>query len=297
MSKLRELKISNDRFTIRTSTIGRYLNDIEKTAPLSPEEETRIAKLVKMGDRNAEVKLITSNLRFVFSVAKQYSMDPEILAELISVGNIGLIESARTFDPTRGFKFISHAVWGIRKEILKYLQDSDVIRIPGNQKQQLRHSNRIENILLNKLEREPTIDEISEYFISEGRTLDVKNLLKTRLLGNHPIPFEYDDSGDYKQPSEYLSSDDFADSQIMQSETKKLSADLLNLLTDLEKEVVVKHLGLINNIPYNFSTIGQEIGKTAESARLIYNKAIRKMKSGARNLPKTPRRKITYALN
>jgi RNA polymerase primary sigma factor len=172
-----------ERYTPRQSaSAGYYLNDVSRgNKILSPEDELEIATKASNGDMEARNKLVRANLRFVLSVAKMYTRDPDIYQDLVSVGNIGMIEAAEKFDPSRGFKFISYAVWHIRKEMIKYLVDnSRIVRMPGNRNNYLVRVRRLAAELSSKLDREPTTEELVEVLKGEENEKRALSLLFTQ---------------------------------------------------------------------------------------------------------------------
>ena len=172
---MRQFKIS-DKLTPRmTKAAGSYLGELEKTKLISPEREVELARLAASGDENARNELVTANLRFVVSVAKMYASNPDDFSDVVAAGNMGLIEAAEKFDPTRGFKFISFAVWYIRKEMINYLnENSRTIRIPINQGAILRDLMKAGNEISMREGREATFDESYEEMIEKNEKCNAK---------------------------------------------------------------------------------------------------------------------------
>lgn len=282
---MRQLKIE-DRITERTIGIRRYFNDIENNSYLlSTEEEYELALRVREGDREAYRLLVTANLRFVVSVAKQYSRGGDSLSELIAQGNIGLLEAAEKFDPSRGFKFISFAVWFIRKEILLYLnQFTKTVRVPQSI---ILDSNRIKKAeakLVSSLGRDPLPEEIVDEVVKMGWPMTLEKLEKTRIADrNYSTPLESSNPDDEWSPIDWLDSGDTSSSLLESNDSLKSMSDVLNKLNTQDKELIILRLGLTNGDPLSFHAIGQKYGKTSEWARQNYDKAIRKIKSRIEN--------------
>jgi RNA polymerase primary sigma factor len=282
---MRQLKIE-DRITERTIGIRRYFNDIENNSYLlSTEEEYELALRVREGDREAYRLLVTANLRFVVSVAKQYSRGGDSLSELIAQGNIGLLEAAEKFDPSRGFKFISFAVWFIRKEILLYLnQFTKTVRVPQSI---ILDSNRIKKAeakLVSSLGRDPLPEEIVDEVVKMGWPMTLEKLEKTRIADrNYSTPLESSNPDDEWSPIDWLDSGDTSSSLLESNDSLKSMSDVLNKLNAQDKELIILRLGLTNGDPLSFHSIGQKYGKTSEWARQNYDKAIRKIKSRIEN--------------
>lgn len=280
---MRQLKIE-ERITARTVNIDRYFNDVNTADPLTPDEEYKIAVLATQGDKKATDILIRSNLRFVISVAKQYAMRSEMLGELIAQGNVGLIEAATKFDPSRGFRFISFAVWFIRKEILRYLRDNvKVVRLPHNIILDINRAKKVETRLATKLGREATIAEIEEEMKKQGWDITTD---KIKFIKDHEftgVPLEPVSPEDEWAPIQWMSSDDSAPTQLVDmSDSQTLVNQMLSVLTPVERQVVEARLGLVTQIPEPFSAIAEKHKKSSEWARILYAKAIKKAASYAK---------------
>ncbi len=277
---MRQLKISTDRLTRRTENISRYFTDVERKQMLSSDEETRISRLAQAGDEKAINALIQANLRFVISVAKQYSNAKVPLDDLICQGNIGLCDAARSFDPSRGFKFISYAVWHIRKEILSYLNsDHRVVRVPINVLNDLAKIRRIDESLLQYQGRAGTPEELEVELEKLGRTMTVDQIKKITFADALGIPLESNDPDQPHAPIDWLH-DEYNTSSIVDTldleEVVKLA---LSRLTIIQQDIVVRRLGIGGIIPENFSTISERYERTPEWARALYTKSLRIMKS------------------
>lgn len=279
---MKQLKIS-ERITQRSSNIDRYFNDVGSYTSLTADEEYELAVRIKQGDEAALEKMIRYNLRFVISVAKQYAVQPEILSELIAQGNIGLIDAARTFDPTRGFKFISYAVWHIRKEILQYFNDSHkTVRVPANVTLDLNRARKVESALSTELGRDATLEEIVAKMSELGWETNVKKLERGRILAEGTVHFEASNPDEEWAPVNWVQSESQASEVLDKKEKTKTILRILDQLSPVERDVVILHLGLINDIPVSFREISERHDRTSEWARQKYKKAIRKIKSWAR---------------
>lgn len=282
---MRQLKIQADRRTNRTENISRYFTEVSSLPMLSPDEEFEIGKRVQQGDQAAIEKLISANLRFVVSVAKQYT-NPEVsLEDLICQGNVGLCDAARQFDPTRGFRFISFAVWHIRKEILVYLNtDTRTVRVPQNILTDLSKIRKANEQILQEEERLGTAEEleerISQFSTKEIKADKIQRILQVETKG---VPIDSSISEDILSPIDWLSSDATTTSLTDESDISETVRIALSKLTPIQREVVCRKMGLNGGDPEHFSIIARRHEKTTEWARLVYVKALRimqvKMKS------------------
>lgn len=284
MGKMRDLRIS-EKITNRTKAVERYLSDISGEKMLTMDQEYAVACKIKEGDQDAIDTLVRANLRFVVSAAKQYSSSGVLLEELIAQGNIGLIDAAKTFDPTRGFKFISYAVWHIRKEIMKYLQDLNrTVRLPLNVMQDLNRAKKAESQLLTQLDREATNDEISSQLERMGYYVTPEKVGAIRVFGEKSIPLDSGDIEETFSPIHWLESGDDASGLLKNSERKEIINALFNVLTPMEADVVRRYLGIPGGDPQSFISIGDYHGKSGEWARGIYSRSLRKIKFAATRL-------------
>lgn len=276
---MRQLKIQADRRTNRTENISRYFSEVSNLPLLSPDEEFEIGKRAQQGDQAAIEKLISANLRFVVSVAKQYT-NPEVsLEDLICQGNIGLCDAARQFDPTRGFRFISFAVWHIRKEILVYLNtDTRTVRVPQNILTDLSKIRKANEQILQEEERLGTAEELEER-ISQFSTTGVKADKIQRILQVEAkdVPIDSSISEDVLSPIDWLSSDTTTTMLTDESDINETVRIALSKLTPVQRDVVCRKMGLNGGDPEHFSIIARRYEKTTEWARLVYVKALRIM--------------------
>jgi RNA polymerase primary sigma factor len=288
---MRQFKIT-ERKTDRTDVLERYFSDISGIPILTPDQENEIAVRARGGDEEAKAILIRSSLRFVVSVAKSYSGTKYPLMDLISQGNIGLIESAETFDPSTGFKFISYAIWRIRSNILKYIQSqSRTIRVPQSVQNTMREVRKIHDHFNQTQERDATIPEVieklSEMSDKTWITHNMEHLAAGVAADSFNIPLELrngESEDDVKAPISWLESEDYATDSL----EKKDRAEFVNLLLDTldlrEKKVVMDRMGKNWGAPRSFEDIGAQFGKSAHWANKTYQNAIRKLKIRARKL-------------
>ena len=277
---MRQIKIEN-RITDRTVGIERYFADMDKASNiLSLNEEYELAIRITQGDREAYDRLVKANLRFVISIAKQYSRGGDSLSELIAQGNLGLLEAAQKFDPTRGFKFISFAVWFIRKEILSYLnQSTRTVRLPQSIILDISRIKRVENILSSSLGREPQPEEIVEEVVKMGWPMTLTKFEKTRMAErNRPTPLEPVNPDEDWAPISWLESGSATSSLVEEKDGLSYVMSALNILSEQDRNILTLKLGLRNGDALSFATIGQMYGKTSEWARQHYDKAIRRVR-------------------
>jgi len=274
---MRQLKITKQVTNRDTPSLDKYLHEIGKVDLISPDEEVDLARRIKEGDQKALTKLVNSNLRFVVSVSKQYQNQGLSLPDLINEGNLGLIKAALRFDETRGFKFISYAVWWIRQSILQALaEQSRIVRLPLNKIGSINRINKTFSVLEQKFEREPTIDEIANTL--EISAKEVKEYLKSN--GRHvsmdaPISNE-DDSDMYDV---FTSNDNEMPDCGLMSKSLRLEIErVLTTISPRESDIIRLYFGLNGKHPYSLDEIGEEFGLTRERVRQIKEKAIRRLK-------------------
>lgn len=288
---MREFKIT-ERYTPRSGrALQKYLLEVEKSKVLTADKESELIKKVMEGDEIAREKLLTANLRFVISVAKSYSQDPELFSELIAVGNIGLIEALKHFDPSRGFKFISYAVWHIRKEMLGFLYGSSrTVRIPTNKVQQLRAIKETQSKLTNLTGRDIPMEEAVDHLKESGderfKNFDITSLDYILTADNKPHSLNSqlsseNDSTTWEDviPSEMESPEDEA----IKTSGSNLLTEFLHILTPIEKEIVLRHHGLKDSVlEETFESISDDLRLSTEATRQRYYKALKKLKIHAR---------------
>jgi len=273
---MRQLKISN-QITVRNQSIEKYFNDIALIPLITPDEEVELAVRIQSGDDVALGKLVRANLRFVVSVAKQYAgSNPKVLAELINEGNIGLIKAARKFDETRGFKFISYAVWWVRQAILEYLgKNFSEFKVTARTYNDYKKAERFQENFYNENSREPTIYEIADHLGIHESSVPSILRLKSVVQGDSAVgegsPNSIFDTIEGK--------DDMLHNSINNEHTKKVLFDIIDrLLSNTEGYILKSFFGMIGDEEKNLSDIGKEIGLTRERVRQIKEKAVRKIR-------------------
>ncbi|GJQ61724.1 MAG: RNA polymerase sigma factor RpoD [Melioribacteraceae bacterium] len=266
------------QFTSReTKSLDKYLQDIGKVDLLAAEDEIELARRIKEGDELALERLVKANLRFVVSVAKQYQNQGLTLVDLISEGNLGLIKAAKRFDETRGFKFISYAVWWIRQSILQALaEQSRIVRLPLNRVGALNKIGKAFNELEQQLEREPSADELAEAL--EMDKLELAGALK--IAGRHVSVDAPMSDGENSKLLDILSSSESPDpDHILMDESLRNEIDsTLSQLTPKESEVIKLYFGFNNEHPMTLEEIGEKFSLTRERVRQIKEKALRRLR-------------------
>ncbi len=276
------MKISK-QFTNRESqSLDKYLQEIGKVDLITPEEEIVLAIAIRKGDQKALEKLVKANLRFVVSVAKQYQNQGLTLGDLINEGNLGLIKAAKRFDETRGFKFISYAVWWIRQSILQALaEQSRIVRLPLNRVGALNKIGKAYSNLEQEYEREPSAHELAQELDMDIR--EVSDTLK--ISGRHvsmDAPFAQGEENrllDVLESGEEPSPDFSLMSESLRSEIGRA----LSTLTEREAEVVKLYFGLDKEHSMTLEEIGEKFNLTRERVRQIKEKAIRRLRHASRS--------------
>jgi len=279
---MRQLKISKSITNRQTVSLDRYLQEIGRVDLITAEEEVELARKIKEGDSLALEKLTKANLRFVVSVSKQYQNQGLSLPDLINEGNLGLIKAAQRFDETRGFKFISYAVWWIRQSILQALaEQSRIVRLPLNKIGAINKVRRAFNELEQEYEREPQEYEIAEMLdLSE---LDVKISMKNsrrHVSMDAPLTTDEDSSNMY----ELMSNEDTPDPDkgLVNESLRDEIESLLVSLPKREAEVIRMFFGLNGKTPRSLEEIGAIFDLTRERVRQIKEKAVRRLKINAK---------------
>lgn len=265
-------------------SIEKYLEEIGGYSPLPPEEEIRLARLIRKGDAAALDKLVKANLRFVISVAKEYQGQGLPLQDLISEGNLGLIKAAQRFDETRGFKFISYAVWWIRQSILQALaEQSRVVRLPLNRVGAINKIGRALEQLEKAFGREPSMDEVA--IKMEMTAYEVADVLKTSARHlSLDEPFKEEDGNNLL---DVIESDRYAppDSTLMKESLQVEINKVLSTLKDREAEIIKLYFGLDGDRPLTLEEIGEHFQLTRERVRQIKEKALRRLRHRSRLEP------------
>ena len=280
---MRQLKITQQLTNRDTASLDKYLQDISKEGMITPEEEADLARKIKKGDQVALHKMTKANLRFVVSVAKQYQNQGLTLPDLINEGNLGLIKAAQRFDETRGFKFISYAVWWIRQSILQALaEQARIVRLPSNKIGAIQKINKTLSKLEQQFEREPSVDEVAN--ILELTNKDVSDTMKN--AGRHvsmDAPVSNDESSSANMYDLMESSDNpKPDSELVKESLRNEVERILSTLTLREAEVVNCFFGLNGTVAMSLEEIAQRYDLTRERVRQIKEKAIRRLKQGSK---------------
>jgi RNA polymerase primary sigma factor len=279
---MRQLKITKSITNRESQSLEKYLQEIGKVELITPEEEVKLATLIKQGDQRALDRLTKANLRFVVSVAKQYQNQGLSLPDLINEGNLGLIKAAQRFDETRGFKFISYAVWWIRQSILQSLaEQSRIVRLPLNK---VGLTNRIQkafSLLEQQFEREPSAEELAEML-----GMDIEEVSSTLgINGRHvsmDTPLSEGEENTLLDVMENPNADK-TDGELVHNESLKTEIDSsLKTLTERQKEVICFFFGIGVDHPMSLEDIGEKFNLTRERVRQIKDKAITKLKTSNR---------------
>jgi len=259
-----------------------YLKDISKNSALSAEDEAKLAVKIKKGDRKALEKLIKANLRFVVSVARNYQNQGLPLGELISEGNLGLIQAAKRFDEKRNFKFISYAVWWIRQAILRALADrSRITRVPLNRIGIIHKVGRTQSRLEQKFRRMPTLEEIAkELGLAESEVIEIQKIGNRYLSLDTPV--QADDSS---QLIDLLQDEnqEMPDSRLIEMSMQEGVNKILDTLNEREKKVLQLYFGVGEETPHTLDEIGRRLHLTRERVRQIKEKAIHRLKNSYRS--------------
>jgi RNA polymerase primary sigma factor len=280
---MRQLKITKSITNRESQSLEKYLQEIGKVDLLTPEEEVELAQRIKQGDQIALERLTKANLRFVVSVAKQYQNQGLSLSDLINEGNLGLIKAAQRFDETRGFKFISYAVWWIRQSILQALaEQSRIVRLPLNKVGSLNKINRAFSELEQEFEREPSPEELA--LLLEIPTEEVETTLG--VAARHvsvDAPFVDGEDNSLLDVLENTSTPDTDASLEYKESLRKEIQRSLSTLTDRQCDVIMLYFGIGVEHPMSLEDIGDRFGLTRERVRQIKDKAINKLRSASRS--------------
>lgn len=281
---MRQLKIVKQVTNRETASLDKYLQEIGRVDLISAEEEVELARRIKAGDRAALERLTKANLRFVVSVSKQYQNQGLSLPDLINEGNLGLIKAAERFDETRGFKFISYAVWWIRQSILQALaEQARIVRLPLNKIGTINKISRAYSELEQKLERPPSADELAE--LLDISIQDVKQSLENN--GRHISMDAPLVEGDESSSSMYdvLPNDSLPgpEKELVVESLRKDIERSLSTLTSREGDVVRLYYGLNGKHALTLEEIGERFDLTRERVRQIKEKAIRRLKHTSRS--------------
>lgn len=280
---MRQLKISKSITNRESQSIEKYLQEIGKEDLLTPEEEVNLAQRIRAGDQTALEKLTRANLRFVVSVAKQYQNNSLSLNDLINEGNLGLVKAAQKFDETRGFKFISYAVWWIRQSIIQALAEhSRLVRLPLNKVGSLTKINKAFSDLEQKYQREPTPEELAELLEITIEEVEATLGISARHV-SMDAPFT---DGESNALIDVLNNPNAEKTDLHLDYKESLSLETertLASLTEREREVIKLFFGIGVEHPMTLEDIGESLGITRERIRQIKDKAITKLRTQSRS--------------
>ncbi len=280
---MRQLKITKSITNRESQSLEKYLQEIGKVDLLTPEEEVELAKRIKQGDPAALEKLTKANLRFVVSVAKQYQNQGLSLSDLINEGNLGLIKAAQRFDETRGFKFISYAVWWIRQSILQALaEQSRIVRLPLNKVGSLNKINKAFSELEQTYEREPSAEELAELLEITPEEVETTLGVAARHVSMDAPFVEGEDNSllDVLENKDMPGTDQHL--EYMDSLRREIERSL-STLTDRQADVIKLYFGIGVDHPLSLEDIGDRFGLTRERVRQIKDKAINKLRATSRS--------------
>jgi RNA polymerase primary sigma factor len=280
---MRQLKITKSITNRESQSLEKYLQEIGKVELISPEEEVKLAGLIKQGNQAALDKLTKANLRFVVSVAKQYQNQGLSLPDLINEGNLGLIKAAQRFDETRGFKFISYAVWWIRQSILQALaEQSRIVRLPLNKVGLTNKIQKAFSQLEQEYEREPSPEELAELLELETEEVSATLGIAARHVSMDSPMSEGEDNTLIDVLVNHNA--ELADNNITHTESLKQEIERsMKMLTERQKEVICYFFGLGVDHPMSLEDIGDKFNLTRERVRQIKDKAITKLRTNSRS--------------
>ncbi len=277
---MRQLKISESITNRETASLNQYLADIAKIPMVTPQEEVILTQKIREGDQAALERLTTANLRFVVSVAKQYQSSGLTLGDLINEGNVGLVKAAKRFDETKGFKFISYAVWWIRQSILSAINEqSRMIRLPLNKVGDISKIAKAASQLEQQYERQPTPEELAE-------SLDITADKVSDVLGHSGRHISYDSPFSSEEDNTLLdvlqSSEPGTDKGLMTESLSIEVAESLRVLGEKERDVLTLFFGLGDQHAHSLEEIGDKYELTRERVRQIKDKALARLRANSR---------------
>lgn len=278
---MRQLKISKSITNRESASLDKYLQEIGHEELLTTDQEVELAQRIRKGDKRALERLTKANLRFVVSVAKQYQNQGLSLPDLINEGNVGLIKAAEKFDETRGFKFISYAVWWIRQSILQAIaEQSRLVRLPLNQVGSVNKITRELNNFEQEHERKPSVDEIAERVdLPEDKIADAMKANSRHVSMDAPIA-----DGEDSSMIDFLSGDSSNTDRELAIESLKAEVSrILKLLTDKEQKVLRAFFGIDGSPEMTLDEIGEKYNLTRERVRQIKEKALRRLRHNTKN--------------
>jgi RNA polymerase primary sigma factor len=279
---MRQLKITKSITNRESRSLDKYLQEIGKEELITAEEEVELARRIKQGDQIALEKLTRANLRFVVSVAKQYQNQGLTLPDLINEGNLGLIKAAQRFDETRGFKFISYAVWWIRQSILQAIAEhSRIVRLPLNQVGSLNKLNKAFSKLEQEFEREPTEEELATILdLPEDKIKDSISISGRHISMDAPLV-----SGEESTLYDVMVNKDSprADKELIKESLQTEIERTLDTLSEREKEIIKLYFGIGMNHGLTIDEIGEKFDLTRERVRQIKEKALKRLRQSTRS--------------
>ena len=278
---MRQLKISNSITNRESASLDKYLQEIGHEELLTTDEEVELAQRIRKGDKRALERLTKANLRFVVSVAKQYQNQGLSLPDLINEGNVGLIKAAEKFDETRGFKFISYAVWCLKQSILQAIaEQSRLVRLPLNQVGSVNKITRELNKFEQEHERKPSVDEIAERVdLPEDKIADAMKANSRHVSMDAPIA-----DGEDSSMIDFLAGDSSNTDRELAIESLKAEVSrILKLLTDKEQKVLRAFFGIDGSPEMTLDEIGEKYNLTRERVRQIKEKALRRLRHNTKN--------------
>lgn len=275
---MRQLKISKSITSRNQGTLDKYLSDIAKEPLITAEEEVALAQRIREGDKVALERLVNANLRFVVSVAKQYQNQGISLQDLINEGNIGLVKAAQRFDETRGFKFISYAVWWIRQSILQAVaEQSRIVRLPLNQVGAINRVKKANNVLEHRLQRKPTVEEIAEEIdMTPEKVMSILSNNTQTISTDAPI----DEDGEANFLDIFVDQGEIpTDAAIEKELNEKTVRKSLDVLTDKEQQVLKMYFGIGMSREYTLEEIAFNLGISRERTRQIRDRALKRLRT------------------
>lgn len=278
---MRQLKISKSITNRESASLDKYLQEIGHEELLTTDEEVELAQRIRKGDKRALERLTKANLRFVVSVAKQYQNQGLSLPDLINEGNVGLIKAAEKFDETRGFKFISYAVWWIRQSILQAIaEQSRLVRLPLNQVGSVNKIARELNRFEQEHERKPSVDEIAERVdLPEDKIADAMKANSRHVSMDAPIA-----DGEDSSMIDFLAGESSnTDRELALESLKAEVSRILKLLSDKEQKVLRAFFGIDGSPEMTLDEIGEKYNLTRERVRQIKEKALRRLRHNTKN--------------
>lgn len=280
---MRQLKITKSITNRESQSLEKYLQEIGKVELITSEEEVQLARLIKQGDQKALDRLTKANLRFVVSVAKQYQNQGLSLPDLINEGNLGLIKAAQRFDETRGFKFISYAVWWIRQSILQALaEQARIVRLPLNKVGLTNRVQKAYSQLEQQFEREPSVEELADLLQMDREDVEATLSISTRHI-SVDTPLSEGEDNTLLDVLENTSTER-TDANLDHKESLKMEIDRsMKTLTERQKEVICYFFGIGVDQPMSLEDIGERFHLTRERVRQIKDKAITKLRTTNRS--------------